>query len=134
MTNNKGRRVEIYTDIPRRLWDDAIAYSKGEVRYDSRADASAGFDLGPALRRGDGVVKLRVRDLGETISAGSYAMVREACLSATVFLGIDSDSIFVYGPSRGIDIQRLRGEVALDIDMEKHAVERKETRFIRGAA
>lgn len=126
MKQIEKKRIEIYTDMPARLASDFASYMRGEVKYDSRADASGGFDLTPVSRRPGEAIKLRVRNLGDRVSQETYDTLREACYSVVVLYGVSPDSIFLHGPARGIDLPRLRGEVAMEIDLQKRAYVKKE--------
>ena len=120
------KRIEIHTDSLPRLASDLVGFARGLVRYDTRADASGGFDLTSVAGRDDEAIKLRVRDSGQVVSLETYATLIAACYSAVVLCGVSPESIFLYGPARGIDLIRLRGEIALDMDLQKQAHVRKQ--------
>ncbi|MEK6858964.1 MAG: hypothetical protein AABX53_03585 [Nanoarchaeota archaeon] len=119
----KKDRIELYTDSLSRIAGDFMRDMSGwaGVRqpYDSFV-SEHGYNLMPAYASRGPEVRLRIigSGLGNNVPESVMNLTRNACYAACKSFGIPLTNISIVGKPCGIDLERLRGELTLEAQLD----------------
>ncbi len=115
------QRIILYPDSVRRLLTEIVP-GLSSRKYDAIISPS-GYDLTEIERGQDPALRLRVVGAGiDGLTPDNVlTLTREACFSACTEWGIKSSAITLDGDPRGLDVEKLRGELELLKQMRRHS-------------